>query len=83
MLRALIRIAVATVVAVGAAYGVWRGLDTLLGQFVLLQVLTLGAGLGAAIGVYLLAAKAMGIEELEDVLALVRRRRVRESAESV
>jgi peptidoglycan biosynthesis protein MviN/MurJ (putative lipid II flippase) len=75
LVRALVRIAVATAFAVGAAYGVWRGLDTLLGEFVLVQLLTLGAGLGAAIGVYMLAAKAMGIEELDDVLALVRRRR--------
>jgi putative peptidoglycan lipid II flippase len=75
LLRSLVRIAVATALSIGAAYGVWRGLDALLGQYVLVQVLTLGAGLGAAIGVYMLAAKAMGIEELDDLLTLVRRRR--------
>ena len=75
LVRALVRIAVATALAVGAAYGVWRGLDELLGQFVPLQILTLGAGLSAAIAVYVLAARSMGIEELDDVLALVRRRR--------
>ena len=46
-----------------------------------LQVLTLGAGLAAAIGVYMVAARAMGIEELDDVLALVRRRRVPRTAD--
>jgi putative peptidoglycan lipid II flippase len=80
LVRALVRIALATVLATAAAYGVWRGLDTLLGQFVAVQLLTLGAGLGVAIGVYTLAAKSMGIEELDDVLALVRRRRVKEMA---
>ena len=75
LVRALVRIALATALAVGAAYGVWRGLDALLGQFVLFQVLTLGAGLTVAVVVYMLGAKAMGIEELDDVLALVRRRR--------
>jgi putative peptidoglycan lipid II flippase len=75
LLRVLVRIGVATALAAGAAYGVWRGLDTLLGQFVAVQVLSLGAGLAAAIGVYMLAASAMSIEELDDVLALVRRRR--------
>ena len=75
LVRALVRIALATALAVGAAYGVWRGLDALVGQFVLFQVLTLGAGLTVAVVVYMLGAKAMGIEELDDVLALVRRRR--------
>ena len=56
-------------------------LDSLLGQFVPLQVLTLGAGLAAAIGVYMVAARALGIEELDDVLALVRRRRVPRTAD--
>ena len=74
-MRAFVRIALATALAVGAAYGVWRGLDALLGQFVPFQVLTLGGGLAAAIGVYMLVAKVMKIEELDIVLALVRRRR--------
>ena len=39
--------------------------------------MTLGGALVAPIVVYMLAAKAMGIEELDDVLALVRRRRRR------
>jgi putative peptidoglycan lipid II flippase len=75
LVRALVRIAAATALAVGAAYGVWRGLDALLGQFVLIQLVTLGVALGAAVGVYVLAAKSMAIEELDDVLMLVRRRK--------
>ena len=58
-----------------AAYGVWRVLDSLLGQFVPFQVLSLGVGLAASVVVYMLAAQAMKIEELDDVLALLRRRR--------
>jgi putative peptidoglycan lipid II flippase len=75
LLRAFLRIIVATALAVGIAYGVWRGLDSLLGEFVLIQIVTLGAALAAAVVVYMLAARAMKIEELDDVLALVRRRR--------
>jgi putative peptidoglycan lipid II flippase len=74
LVRALVRIAVATALAAGAAYGVWWGLDALLGEFVVTQLVTLGAALGAAVLIYVLAAKAMAIEELDDVLMLVRRR---------
>ena len=66
LLRAFVRIAVATALAVGVGYGVWRGLDTLLGQFLPFQFITLGGGLAATIGVYGLAARAMKIEELDD-----------------
>jgi len=82
LVRALVRIAVATILSTAAAYGVWRGLDSLLGQFVLVQLLTLGTALVVSVIVYMLAAKAMGIEELDDVLALVRRRRVEGTGES-
>jgi putative peptidoglycan lipid II flippase len=75
LVRALVRIAVASACAVGAGWGVWRGLDALLGQFVVYQLITLGAGLGAAAGIYVLAAQMMHIEELDDVRALIRRRR--------
>ena len=75
LVRALVRIAVASAFAVGAGWAVWRGLDALLGQYVVYQLITLGAGLAAAVGIYVLAARVMRIEELDDVRALVRRRR--------
>ena len=75
LVRALVRIVIASGLAVGAGYGVWRVLDALLGEFVVVQLITLGAGLGVAAGVYLLAAQAMHIEELDDMRALIRRRR--------
>jgi putative peptidoglycan lipid II flippase len=75
LVRALVRVVIASALAVGAGYGVWRVLDNLLGEFVVVQLVTLGAGLGVAAGVYLLAAQAMHIEELDDLRALIRRRR--------
>ena len=75
LVRALVRIAVATALSAGVAYGVWWGLDALLGEFVLVQFVTLGAALAASVAVYVLAAKVMAIEELDDVLMLVRSRR--------
>jgi putative peptidoglycan lipid II flippase len=82
LMRALVRIVLASGLAVGAGYGVWRVLDGLLGQFVVLQFVTLGTGLAVAAGIYVLAAQAMHIEELEDVRALLRRRRVARTADS-
>jgi putative peptidoglycan lipid II flippase len=82
LVRALVRIVIASALAVGAGYGVWRLLDELLGQFVVIQLVTLGAGLAVAAGVYLLAAQAMHIEELEDVRSLVRRRRAAPAGDS-
>ena len=75
LLRAFARIALATAVAIAVGYGVWRGLDDVLGQFLPFQLVTLGGGLGATIGVYGLLARAMKIEELDIVLTLLRSRR--------
>ena len=75
LLRAFVRIAVATALAVGVGYGVWRVLDSLLGHFLPFQFITLGGALGATIAVYALAARAMRIEELHVVMALLRSRR--------
>jgi putative peptidoglycan lipid II flippase len=77
LVRALVRIVVASALAVGAGWGVWRALDALLGEFVVFQLVTLGAGLAVAAGVYVLAAQVMHIEELDDVRALIRRRRAK------
>ncbi|MDX6540839.1 MAG: putative peptidoglycan lipid flippase [Gaiellales bacterium] len=74
LVRALVRIAVASAFAVAAGWTAWRGLDAVLGQYVVYQLITLGAGLAAAVGIYVLAARALRIEELDDVRALIRRR---------
>jgi putative peptidoglycan lipid II flippase len=75
IVRTIVRIVVATVLSTAAAYGVWRMLDSMLGQFVPFQVLSLGMGLATSVVVYMLAAHVMKIEELQTVLALLRRRR--------
>lgn len=67
------RIVIASVVAAGVAVGVWYGLDQFLGRSLGAQVVTVGAGLACAVGVYLLCARALHIPELRAVLSLVRR----------
>ena len=74
-LRAITRIAVATAIAMALAYPVWYGLDRELGRFVPLQALSLGAGLAVAVLTFALVARATRIEEYDDVVRLLRRRR--------
>jgi len=68
------RIAAAAALAAGASYGVWRGLDSVLGTGLLAQLLALGAGLAAAGLVYVALARALGLRELEALLLLRARR---------
>jgi putative peptidoglycan lipid II flippase len=68
------RIAVAAALAAGASYGAWRGLDAVLGTGLLAQLLTLGAGFGAAGLVYVVLGRALGLRELEALLLLRARR---------
>ena len=56
------------------AYGVWRGLDEVLGRGVVMQAISLLTALFVAAVVYLLAARALKVRELEALLALRRRR---------
>ena len=74
ILSTLVRVTVASAVMAAAAYGVWRGLDELLGRGVLMQAISLLTALLAAAVVYVLAARALGVRELEALLALRRRR---------
>jgi putative peptidoglycan lipid II flippase len=69
----LVRIVIASVVAAGAAYGVWRGLDGALGRTAGAQVVSVGVALATSVGAYLVAARLLGIRELEALLSLVRR----------
>lgn len=68
------RIAVAGVLAAGAAFGVWYGLDEWLGRATLAQLVSVGSALVAAGLVYAGAARALGIRELEALLLLRARR---------
>ena len=82
MAAALWRIVVASAGATAVAFGLWYALDAALGRSAGAQIVSLGVALGAAVGAYLLLARALGVRELEALLSLVRRSRPRSSAAS-
>ena len=69
-----LRATVASIVMAAVAYGVWRGLDEVLGRGIVMQAISLLTALFVAAVVYLLAARALRVRELEALLALRRRR---------
>jgi len=69
----VLRILAAATVAAGAAYGIWRALDELLGRALWAQIVSLGVGLVAGAAVYLAASRLLGVRELEALKALRRR----------
>ena len=64
------RVAFAAALAAAAAFGVWYGLDAWLGESVIAQLVSLGAGFAVAAIVYLGIARALGLRELEALLLL-------------
>jgi putative peptidoglycan lipid II flippase len=66
-LAAALRIALATAALAGVAYGVWNGLDELLGRALVTQALSLGGGIAAGIAVYALAVWALRVEEARQI----------------
>ncbi|MEZ5101239.1 MAG: murein biosynthesis integral membrane protein MurJ [Thermoleophilia bacterium] len=70
-----LRIALASAASAGAAFGVWLVVDGLVGRSTGGQVVSVGLGLAAAIVVYLVSARLLGIRELDALLTLLRRRR--------
>jgi putative peptidoglycan lipid II flippase len=74
MVSSVLRVTAASAVVAVAAYGTWRGLDELLGRGLVAQAISLLTALLVAAVVYLLAARALGVRELEALLALRRRR---------
>ena len=72
VVASLFRILLASAAAGAAGFGVWAGLDALLGRELWAQILTLTAGLGAAALVYLGAARLFGVRELDALRALRR-----------
>jgi putative peptidoglycan lipid II flippase len=73
-LAVVLRILVASAVAAALAFGVWYGLDELLGRRLLAQVISLGAGFAVGGLVYLGISRALGLRELEALLLLRARR---------
>jgi putative peptidoglycan lipid II flippase len=64
------RIALAGALCAAAALAVWSGLDAWLGQDLLAQIVSVGAGLLAAGVVYAATARVLGVQELEALLLL-------------
>jgi putative peptidoglycan lipid II flippase len=72
-LLAIVRISWASALLAGAAYGIWRGCDDLLGRSVGAQVIAVSAGLAGGGLAYLAGCKALRVRELDALLALRRR----------
>jgi putative peptidoglycan lipid II flippase len=70
----VLRVLAASLVAAGAAYLVWYGLDAWLGRELWAEVVSVGGGLVVAGLAYLAAARALGLGELEALLLLRARR---------
>jgi len=73
-LRAVAGILVASALLGVVAYGVWRGLDDLLGRSLLAQLASVIAALTVASAVYGAAVLALRIPEAQQVIGLLRRR---------
>ncbi len=74
LLNVGIKITIASVGLAAVSYGVWDVLDAILGRGLPGQVVSLGAGLGLGGLVYLGLARLMRIEELTQIVRLLRRR---------
>ena len=68
-----LRIAIASALAAGAAFGVWLGLDEAFGRTPGAQLASVGAGVLAGAGAFLVAARLLRVQELQ-ALAYLRRR---------
>jgi putative peptidoglycan lipid II flippase len=64
------RIVVAALVAGGAAFGVWYGIDGALGRGVLGQIVSLGVGLAVAMGAYVALCLVLHVRELDTIRSL-------------
>ena len=69
-LSALSRILLASVVAAAVATLAWWGLDAALGRSLVGQVVSVGLGLAAGTGGYVVACRLLGVRELGSLLAL-------------
>jgi putative peptidoglycan lipid II flippase len=73
-LGVLVRVAIAGAIAAGLSYAAWWGVHAALGDGLVGQLLSLGAGFAVAGLVYVGLARALGLKELEALLLLRSRR---------
>ena len=64
------KILIAAALVAPVAYGLWRPLDSALGRSFPAQALSLGVALGASLGVYYVACRALRVRELQALLSL-------------
>ncbi len=69
-----VRICVATAIATGLAYLIWKGLDSLLGPAFIAQLISVGLALAVAGALYFRLVLLMRIPEARQIEALVRSR---------
>jgi putative peptidoglycan lipid II flippase len=69
-----VQIVIASLALAAASYGVWHVLDAALGRDLVGEIVSLVGGLAVGLLVYLGAARALRIAELEQIMRLVRRR---------
>jgi putative peptidoglycan lipid II flippase len=69
-LDTVLRVTLASALVAGISYGCWRGLDEALGRSFWAQVVSVGTALLAATAVYLGACRALGVREIDTLLAL-------------
>jgi putative peptidoglycan lipid II flippase len=67
---ATLRIVAAAVVLAAVAFGVWKGLDELLGRALWAQLVSVGTALTTGAAAYLVSCRLLGVRELEALLAL-------------
>jgi putative peptidoglycan lipid II flippase len=65
-----VKVVAASALLAGAGYGVWRELDSLLGRSFVAQVVSLGLGLAAGLGIYLAVCRALRVREMETLLSV-------------
>jgi putative peptidoglycan lipid II flippase len=73
LLFSAIRVTIASALLAAVSYVVWLGLDDALGEGVLAQAASLGAGLAAGALAYFAAVVAMRVPEADQLLRLIRR----------
>jgi putative peptidoglycan lipid II flippase len=75
LLSTTVRISIASAILAGVGWVTWYALEHALGQDLAGQIISLGSGLALGAIAYFLAAKALRIAELEQIMRLLRRGR--------